>query len=57
VVAEPITAGVSMSLMNKVAIVTSGNSGVGKAIALELAKTFGDGGCFTVALKGRREDS
>jgi len=40
VVAESITTGVSMSLKNKVAIATGENSGIGKAIALELAKTF-----------------
>jgi NAD(P)-dependent dehydrogenase (short-subunit alcohol dehydrogenase family) len=46
-----------MLLKNKVSIATGGNGGIGKAIALELAKTFGDGGCFTVALKRLREDS
>jgi NAD(P)-dependent dehydrogenase (short-subunit alcohol dehydrogenase family) len=46
-----------MSLKNKLAIVTAGNSGICKDIALELANTFGDGGWFTVALKTRREDS
>src|SRR5439155_5059976 len=35
----PVTSpGVSMSLKNKVAIVTGGNSGIGMAIALELAR-------------------
>jgi NAD(P)-dependent dehydrogenase (short-subunit alcohol dehydrogenase family) len=32
--------GVSMSLKNKVAIATAGNSGIGKAIPLEFAKNI-----------------